>query len=195
MHRRLVSTAFVAFVLPLIVGVAVPIRAAADDYVVDDMHTAATFKIAHVGLSWTYGRFNDITGAFTIDPADPAKTSFTLNIKTETVDTNNKKRDDHLRSPDFFNVKQFPIITFKSTTVTPIKDGYQVTGDLTLHGVTKSITFPLKGGATAEFPKGVQRTGFSTELVLKRSEFGMDKMVGPVGDEVYVAISFEGVKK
>src|SRR5262249_11112345 len=109
--------------------------------------------------------------------------------------TNNKKRDEHLRSPDFLNAKQFPGIAFKSTAVKPIQDGFEVTGDLTLHGVTKSITFPLKGGAKAAFPKGSLRTGYSTELLLKRSAFGMDKMLQAVGDDVYVAISFEGVKK
>jgi polyisoprenoid-binding protein YceI len=195
MRKSLCGVGLTSFLLSVILGVAAPARVAADDYVLDEMHTAATFKIAHIGLSWTYGRFNDVAGAFTLDPADATKASFTLSIKAESLDTNNKKRDDHLRSPDFFNVKQFPGIGFKSTSVKAVKDGFEVTGDLTLHGVTGSITFPLKGGAKAEFPKGVQRTGFSTELVLKRSEFGMDKMVGPVGDDVYVSISFEGVKK
>jgi len=195
MKKSLIGAGCITFILPLIIGLAAPAPAAADDYVLDDMHTAASFKIAHIGLSWTHGRFNEVAGAFTLDAADPNKASFTLNIKAESLDTNNKKRDDHLRSPDFFNVKQFPGISFKSTTVKPAKDDFDVTGELTLHGVTKSITVPLKGGAKAEFPKGVQRTGFSTELVLKRSEFGMDKMIGPVGDEVYVSISFEGVKK
>jgi polyisoprenoid-binding protein YceI len=141
-----------------------------------------------------YGRFDDFSGTFTIDE-DPGKCSFNLTIKTDSVDTNNKKRDDHLRSPDFFNVKQFPMITFKSTSVKAIKDGYQVTGDLTLHGVTKSVSFPLLGGRKVEFPKGVQRTGFSTELTIKRSEFGMDKAADAVGDEVPISISFEGTKK
>ena len=85
-------------------------------------------------------------------------------------------------------------ISFKSTSVKPIEGGYEVTGDMTLHGATRSITFPLTGGRTAEFPPGVRRTGYSTEFKLKRSEFGMDKMIGAVGDEIYVAISFEGVK-
>jgi polyisoprenoid-binding protein YceI len=169
--------------------------ARADDYAVDSMHTAVTFRISHLGLSWTYGRFGDVSGEFTIDPANPAGCSFTLAMKAESVDTGIKKRDDHLRSPDFFNAKQFPIISFKSTAIKPIDGGYEVTGDFSLHGVTKSVTFPLKGGRTAEFPKGMLRTGYSTELSLKRSEFGMDKMLEAVGDVVHIAISFEGVKK
>jgi polyisoprenoid-binding protein YceI len=167
---------------------------AADSYAVDDMHTAVTFKVSHIGLSWVYGRFNDVSGTFTID-ADASKSSFALTIKTESVDTGNKKRDQHLQSPDFFDVKQYPAIVFKSTSVKAIDGGLEVTGDLTLHGTTKAVTFALKGGNKAEFPKGVQRTGYSTELKLKRSDFGMDKMKEAIGDDVYIAISFEGVKK
>jgi polyisoprenoid-binding protein YceI len=172
---------------------AAPARAA-DEYAVDPMHTGVNFKIAHLGLSWTYGRFNDFSGSFAIDP-DLAKCSFSLTIQAESIDTNNAKRDEHLRSPDFFNAKQFPRITFQSTAVKAIKDGYEVTGDLTLHGVTRSVTFPLVGGRKAEFPKRVERTGFSAEWVLKRSDFGMTKFIEAVGDEVHIAVSFEGTKK
>src|SRR5205814_1693310 len=104
---------------------------AADDYALDAMHAAVTFKISHLGLSWTFGRFNDVSGGFTLDRDDPGKSSFALAIKTESVDTNNPKRDEHLRSPDFFNAKQFPVITFKSTTVKPIADGFEVAGEFT----------------------------------------------------------------
>jgi polyisoprenoid-binding protein YceI len=181
-------------VLTVILLLAVSAPARADDYTLDIAHSTVSFKISHLGLSWVYGRFDDFSGSFTIDP-DASKCSFSMNIKAESIDTNNSKRDEHLRSPDFFNVKQFPTITFKSTAVKAIKDGYEVTGDLTMHGTTKSVTFALVGGRTAEFPKGVQRTGFSTELVVKRSEFGIDKFDKAVGDEVYLAISFEGTKK
>jgi polyisoprenoid-binding protein YceI len=178
----------------LLSAAAIPARAA-DDYAMDGMHSGVTFKIQHLGLSWIYGRFDDFAGGFTIDADDAGKCLFGISIKAETIDTNNQKRDDHLRSPDFFNVKQFPTISFKSTAVKAIKDGYEVTGDLTLHGVTKPVTFKLNGGKKAEFPKNVQRTGFSTELTIKRSDFGMDKMLEAIGDEVYISISIEGVKK
>jgi polyisoprenoid-binding protein YceI len=166
----------------------------ADDYAVDPMHSSVNFKISHMGLAWVYGRFDEFTGEFTVDP-DAGKSAFALNIKSESVDTNNRKRDDHLRSPDFFNVKQFPEITFKSKSVKPAKDGYEVTGDLTMHGETRSVTFPLVGGRMAEFPKGMQRTGYSAELVLKRSDFGISKFGEMLGDEVHVAISFEGTRR
>ena len=169
--------------------------AAADDYLVDGTHAAVYFKVSHAGISSTYGRFNDVSGTFAFDPADLAKSKFNLTIKADSIDTGNAKRDDHLRSPDFFNVKQYPALTFKSTEVKSVKNGFQVTGDLTLHGVTKSVTFPLTGGKTTEFPKGVKRIGFSTELTIKRSDFSMDKMLEAIGDEVPISISLEGTKK
>jgi polyisoprenoid-binding protein YceI len=167
---------------------------AADDYQIDAAHTAVTFKVAHMGLSWTFGRFNDVSGRFAVDSAEPTGSSFELSLKAESVDTGNVKRDEHLKGPDFFNVKQFPAATFKSTSVKPVQGGLEVTGEFTFHGKTQPITFTLAGGKTAEFPPGVKRTGYSTQFKLKRSDYGMDKMVGAIGDEVYVSISFEGVK-
>jgi len=185
--KRLLVPAF-AFILVFVPALI------ADEYVVDAAHASVTFKISHLGLSWIHGRFDDFSGGFSLND-DPGKCSFSLNIKTESIDTNNKQRDDHLRSPDFFNTKQFPAISFRSTAVKPAKDGYQVTGDLTLHGVTKPVTFTLVGGRKAEFPKGVQRTGFTTELTVKRSEFGINKFTEMLSDDVSIAISFEGTRK
>jgi polyisoprenoid-binding protein YceI len=168
--------------------------AAADDYMIDPVHSAISFKISHVGLSYVHGRFDSFSGDFTIDSGDPSKSSFRLKISPESVDTNNKGRDNHLRSPDFFNVKQFPVMSFASTAVKPVDGGYEVTGDLTLHGQTKPVTLTLKGGTSAEFPKGVQRTGYVADFVVKRSDFGVGKMA-MLGDEVYVSVGIEGTKK
>jgi polyisoprenoid-binding protein YceI len=169
--------------------------AAAEDYTLDAAHTGVSFQVSHIGLSLTHGRFNDVSGTFTIAAANPAASSFALSIKSASIDTGNAKRDEHLRSPDFLNSKQYPAISFKSTSVKGVGEGLSVTGDLTLHGETKPVTFVLKGGKTAEFPKGVKRTGYSTELTIKRSEFGMDKMLDAIGDEIRIAISFEGTQK
>ena len=168
--------------------------ARADEYALDPAHAAFDFKIQHLGLSWTSGRFNAVEGAFRIDPK-PADCAFAVTMQTESIDSGNKQRDDHLRSPDWFNAKQHPQITFKSTAVKPVEGGYEVTGDFTMHGVTKPVSLVLKGGGSAEFPKGVQRTGFTGSTVLKRSEFGMNTMVGPIGDDVQLSVSFEGIKK
>ena len=194
MHKRLLG-AVVACVFFAVSAAAVPARA--DNYVVDPMHTSVYFKISHLGLAHVFGRFNEFSGNFTIDPDDATKGSFALTIKTESIDTNNSKRDSHLRSPDFFNAKQFPVINFKSNAVKAIKDGYEVTGDLTMHGVTKPVKFEVLGGRKAEFPAGVQRTGFTTDLSVKRSDFGVgaEQFANALGDEVRIAIGFEGTKK
>jgi polyisoprenoid-binding protein YceI len=167
----------------------------AQQYVIDDQHFGIVFRIQHIGISWTYGRFNELSGDFILDKANPANSSFQLTIKTDSLDTANKKRDDHLRSPDFFNVKQFPTTNFKSTAVKAIDGGYEVTGDLTLHGVTKPITFKLLGGKEAELPPGTHRVGFTADIILKRSDFGMGNFQNAIGDEVQIAVSFEGVRK
>lgn len=166
----------------------------AQQYTIDPAHTAVAFQISHLGLSWTHGRFNETSGDFVIDPSGD-RSEFILVVNAASIDTGNQKRDDHLRSPDFFNVKQFPAITFKSTRVTPVDGGYDVTGELTMHGQRRPVSLRLQGGRTAEFPDGVMRTGFTTRLKLKRSDFGMTNMLEAVGDEVFIDISFEGTKK
>lgn len=180
-----------AVILAAFLSLAVTARAA-DTYVLDAAHSAVSFQIDHLGLSKTHGRFNDIAGEFTVD-ADPAKCSFNVTIKVESVDTGNKQRDAHLRNPDFFNAKQFPTLTFKSTKVAKGKNGLDVTGDVTLHGVTKPVTFTLTGGKTMDV-RGKKVTGYTTEFTLKRSDFGVGA-AGPLGDEVFIDVSFEGAAK
>ncbi len=163
----------------------------ADDYNLDAVHSSVSFKVGHLGISWIHGRFNQVSGAFTIDGNN---SSFNLTIKADSVDTANPKRDGHLKGPDFFNVKQFPLITFKSTAVKAIDGGYEVSGDLSMHGKSNPITMKLLGGKTANF-FGKTVIGFSTQLSLKRTDYGMDRLVGPAGDEVRIDISMEGMKK
>jgi polyisoprenoid-binding protein YceI len=184
-----------SFVLAALVLAGLGGSVRADEYTVDGVHSTAVFRVSHLGLSWTYGRFKDVSGSFTVDAKNPAATSFELKAKVESLDTDNAKRNEHLKSPDFFNAKQYPSITLKSKSVKSVKGGYEVTGDLTMHGKTKSVTFTLAGGRTAEFPKGVQRTGYVGELTIKRSDFGMNKMLQAIGDEIRVELSFEGTKK
>jgi polyisoprenoid-binding protein YceI len=193
MDKRFVGLGLAVVVA--VMGGLTPARA--DDFVVDAMHSSVTFKISHLGLAWVYGRFDEFSGKFTVDAANPAKSSFQMTVKTESVDTNNAKRDGHLRSPDFFNAKQFPTMTFQSTKVEPIKNGYKVTGTLTLHGVTKEVKFDMVGGRVAEFPPGVQRTGFSTEFTIDRTHFGVGgpNFATSLGLPVYIAISFEGTRR
>jgi polyisoprenoid-binding protein YceI len=169
---------------------------AADTFTVDPVHSSISFMIPHAGISTIHGRFNDFSGTFVIDSAEPTKSSFSLAIKIESVDTNNKKRDDHLQADDYFDVKKFPAITFQSTKVRAVDGGYEVTGDLTIHGVTNPITMQLKGGQkTVEFPKGTSRVGVVTSVVVKRSEFGMKTALGSLGDEVQIEIGLQAVKQ
>ncbi len=169
--------------------------AVADDYTIDAVHSSVSFKIKHMGLSYVHGRFNAFSGAFTVDSADPSKTSFKMSIKSQSVDTNNPARDNHLKSPEFFNAKQYASIEFKSSSVKPIEGGYEVTGELTLRGETKPITFKLEGGEVIKDPRMGTKTGFSTDFVIKRADFGVGKTMPMLGDDVHVSIGFEGTKK
>jgi polyisoprenoid-binding protein YceI len=178
-----------------LLAAAVASGARADDYAVDPAHSTAVFRVSHLGLSWTYGRFKDVSGSFSVDSQNPSGALFYLTARVGSIDTDNAKRNEHLTSPDFFDAAQYPTVSFKSTSVKAVEGGYEVAGDLTLHGVSKPLTVILKGGRSAEFPKGVQRTGYVTEFTIKRSDFGMDKMVGAVGDKIIVELSFEGTKQ
>ena len=178
----------VAFAL---LAAALPLRAA-DAFTVDPIHSCVSFKIEHMGISFVHGRFDEVAGSFTLD-SDPSKCSFALTCKVESVDTNNKGRDKHLQGGDFFNSAQFPVISFKSTSVKVVPGGYEVTGDLTMHGVTKPLSFTLKGGKRVQM-QGKEQSGFTTDLALKRSDFGMDKMLNALGDEVFISIGMEGTK-
>ena len=168
--------------------------AAADDYAFDMVHSSVSFKARHLDISWIHGRFNDVSGKISLDRENPSKSSFELSIKADSVDTGNKDRDKHLKQPDFFDTKQYPTLDFKSTGVKAVEGGYEVTGDFTMHGKTKKITFKLAGGKEADFYG--KRIGFGTELTLKRSDFGFDpKNIGPIGDDTLIYIDFEGVRK
>jgi polyisoprenoid-binding protein YceI len=167
---------------------------AADVYTYDGVHSSVSFKARHLDISWIHGRFNEVEGVFSLDREDPRRSKFELTIHADSIDTANAARDEHLRQPDYFDTKQFPTIEFKSTSVKPLDGGYEVTGDFTMHGKTKRITFVLQGGKEIEH-KGTKRVGFSTELSLRRSDFGFDKnAIGPIGDEALVIIDCEGMR-
>ena len=164
-------------------------------YSVDPVHSTVIFRIKHFGVSYFYGRFNSPTGHFTFDPEKPAESSFEITVKTANVDTHSPRRDGHLKSGDFFNAKQFPEITFKSTSVKKGRgDTLQVTGDLGLHGQTRQITIDLHHVGSRDTRKG-QLCGFETTFTIKRSDFGMTFMLEGVGDEVTLMIGLEGGKK
>jgi polyisoprenoid-binding protein YceI len=174
-----------------------PLRA--DEFQIDNSHTSVIFGVSHLGYSFTYGRFNKVSGAFTLDPKGPEASTFQVAIDASSVDTNDAKRDEHLRGPDFFNAGEFPVISFKSTKVegkrTESGITLLVTGDLTMHGQTRPVTLELQKLGEGPGPGGGFRTGFNCQTKLKRSDFGMTGMVPNIGDEVAITISFEGVRK
>ena len=175
-----------------------PLALRADNYALDASHTSVIFGISHLGFSYTYGRFNKVAGSYVLDEVDPAGSSFQFTIDAASIDTNDAKRDEHLRKPDFFNTNEFPEITFKSTEVALKKNDkgesvYEVTGDMTMHGVTRKVTLPLRLLKIGPGMDGKKHSGFLCETRILRSEFGMTNMVPHIGDDVAVTISFEGV--
>lgn len=165
----------------------------ADDYAIDGSHAAAVFKINHLGISTTHGRFNKIEGSFS---NTQGKETLSVTIDATSIDTASAKRDTHLRGPDFFNVKQFPTLTFKSKSWKKTGDKtFDVTGDLTLHGVTKTITVPVVKVGEGKDPWGGHRAGYDTTFTIARADFGMNFMPGGIGATVEITIALEGIKK
>ncbi len=173
----------------------------ADSYALDGSHTSIVFGISHFGYSYTYGRFNRTQGSFAWDNANPAASRFVVAIEAASLDSNDQKRDDHLRGADFFNVNQFPQIIFQSTSVRPAQQNnpqgnvYDVVGNLTIHGVTKQVTLPMKKLGEGLGPYGKYRCGFYCQTTINRSEFGMTNMIPKIGDQVAITISFEGTRE
>ncbi len=171
---------------------AAPATAKPETFKLDPAHSCVYFRIKHFDVSYVYGRFNDPQGTFVLDTENLENSAFMVEVKTENVDIANKNRDNHLKSPDFFNARQFPVISFKSTSVKPMpEDKFEVKGKLNLHGVEKEITVVLEQTGRAEV-QGKTHVGFEGKMAIKRSDFAMDKMVGPVGDDVTLLISLDG---
>ena len=171
---------------------------AADTYEIDTAHSMILFRAKHSGVSYNYGRFNEFTGKLMIDETDISKSTVAFEVKTASVDTANEKRDQHLRSSDFFSAKQFPVITFKSTKVS-MKDGkedmLEITGDLELLGVKKSITVDVEITGKAKGRQGEPLIGFESIFTIKRSEFGMTYGAGAVSDDIRLIVTIEAKGK
>ena len=165
--------------------------ASAQTYNIDPIHSSILFKINHANTANFYGRFNKAAGGVTIN--EGAVTDLMVTVDAQSVDSNNKARDEHLMGPDFFDTKQFPDITFKSTAVKKIDDTTsEVTGNLTLHGTTKPLTVQLKKTGQGQNVKQQEIVGFETIFTIKRSEYGVSGYIGKgVGDEVTLIVSLE----
>jgi polyisoprenoid-binding protein YceI len=172
--------------------------AAAVKYEIDNVHSSVIFRVRHMSTGFFYGRFNSISGEIAYDPGSPKDSNIEVSVKADSVDSNNKDRDEHLKSPDFLSAKEFPSITFKSTKVEK-KGGaeFVVTGDLTLHGVTKSVTVSVPYAGHGVDPMGMDRVGFEAKFEIDPKQFQInymtdDKMLGP---GIQLILGVEGTRK
>ena len=185
------SLATLVLFLACVMGVPDAAEAKTQAYKVDSVHSSIMFRVKHMDVSYFYGRFNQFEGTIDFDADDPTKIAIHIEIKTATVDTNNENRNNHLKGPDFFNARQFPVISFTSKSVKRVKDDiYELTGEMNLHGVKKEITLTLeKTGEGAR--RGKPIIGFETVFTINRTDFGMDKLLQGVSDEVRLIIGLQ----
>lgn len=193
MRRAFTYVFTLALLLPAISAIA-----AADPvvYKVDPDHSGVSFTIRHF-VSNVPGRFKDFDGVIKYDKQNPAASSVSFTTQAASIDTDNTDRDNHLRSPDFFDVAKFPTLTFSSTSVKAVDaDTLEVTGDLTIKGVTKKVTVPVEVLGTVKGPRG-EKAGFETSFKLDRKEYGinwnrvLDAGGAILGDEVKINIAIE----
>ena len=172
--------------------------AKAADYVIDTdgAHASIQFRISHLGYSWLKGRFNDFSGGFRYDPANPGASEIAVDINPASIDSNHAERDKHLRSADFLDVEQYPEASFVSTDYTPNGDGTAtLEGELTLHGVTRPISIDVEKIGEGEDPWGGYRVGFSGETEFALADYGIDYNLGPASETVYLELEVEGIRQ
>jgi polyisoprenoid-binding protein YceI len=174
------------------------VSAQAADYKIDTAgaHAFVQFKIKHLGYSWLLGRFNTFDGGFSYDAAAPEKSEIEVVIDTASLDSNHADRDKHLKGSDFLDVKKFPKAVFKSTGF-EVKDDNNavVTGTFMLHGVKKTISFPVKKIGEGKDPWGGYRVGFEGKTTLKLADYGITYNLGPASAHVEIELYVEGIRK
>lgn len=190
----------VSYVLMLCVTVLVY---AAQEFSFDESHSNVGFKIKHLNVSWVYGSFNKYKGSFIFDPKDSKDWKVDVTIDANSIDTRDKKRDEHLRSADFFDVKRYPVISFKGKKFSNVSEkGAKVIGDLTMHGVTKEVALEVLFNGESDDPWGNHKAGFTATTELDRKDFGivwnkalegssLGKFV--LGDKVAINLEIEGL--
>lgn len=172
----------------------------ADTFEIDTKgaHASINFAVKHLGYSWLTGRFDTFSGEFTYDPAKPEASTINVTIDTTSVNSNHAERDKHLRSPDFLNVEKFPKATFVSKQIKvdgDDKDEFDIIGDLTLNGVTKSITIEVDKVGEGKDPWGGYRAGFEGETEINMKDFNIKMDLGPASQTVKLELHVEGIKK
>ncbi|MDQ7053998.1 MAG: YceI family protein [candidate division KSB1 bacterium] len=181
----------------LLVGTAL----SADRYQIDPVHSSIAFSVRHMVINKVKGNFKEFTGTILYDEKDISKSSVSVTIQAASIDTDNSKRDDHLRSADFFDVQKYPTITFKSKRIVKEGDGYVAIGDLTMHGVTREVRIPFQILGKVVDPWGNTRIGVEASLILNRHDFGiswsktLDNGGLVVGNEVMIELNIEAIKQ
>ena len=195
------STSFAPFALTAALLV-VPSLAGAASYELDPAHSTVQFSVRHMMVSNVRGEFREVSGSLEFDEKDLAKSSIDVSINAKSISTANEKRDEHLRNADFLDVEKFPTITFKSKKFVKTGNGHKVTGDLTLHGVTKEVVLNVDGPTKeVKDPWGGIRIGASATAKINRKDFGLtwNKALEAggvvVGDEISIQLEVEFTKK
>ena len=163
---------------------------------IDPAHTNAEFSVKHMGISTVRGSFTKTTGTVQYDPADLSKTMIDVTIDANSIDTRNENRDKDLRSPHFFEVEKYPTLTFKSKTAQASGPGtVKITGDLTIHGVTKEVVLNVDGPSSpVKDPRGNMHMGASASTAVNRTDFGMTGYPGVVGNDIAINIDVEVIQ-
>lgn len=175
-----------------------PAEVEAGTYKLDPSHGKITWSIQHMGFSTYSGQFINVSADLTLDPANPSASTLTATVPMADVAPNDDALKAHLQTPDFFNTAEFPTATFVARTIIvdpEDRSEADVTGDLTLHGVTRSVTLAVKFNQAGPFMGGAYRVGFDGETTIDRSAFGIDKYVPMLGDAVALHIEGEFVKQ
>ncbi len=198
---KMVRLAGWAAAMTLAVG-AGSLSAQVKDYRIESTHSEADFAVKHLGISTVHGSFHTVTGVVKFDPNNLAASSVDATIAVSGVDTGEPKRDEHLKSDSFFEVSKFPTITFKSTSVKAVGDHYALTGDLTMHGVTKSVVLNLEAPSKEQIGMDKRpHRGFTATTTLNRNDFGL-VWTGPfaganaaIGDTIKIEIDIDAAQQ
>jgi len=170
----------------------------AETYQIDTKkaHAFIQFKIQHLGYSWLYGRFNTFEGTFDLNTQSPEKSHVQVTVDVSSLDSNHAERDKHLRGSKFLNVDKYPTANFKSTSISLLNDKAAIiNGELTLHGVTKTIAIQAAHVGGGHDPWGGYRQGFTGSTTLKLKDFGIDYDLGPASTEVTLLLDIEGIRQ
>lgn len=191
-HHRMGFVLLAGLTLPWLVSAAQDSAGKPLTYKIDPVHTVTLFKIKHLNVSNFYGRFNKTTGTVQYNEQDPSQLALSVVVDIASLDTNNSDRDEHLSGKDYFNLSKFAKATFESTKATKTGEHtFEVTGEMTILGVSKTISASVEMTGMGDGMRGSKIIGFEATTTIKRSDFGMNSHLDALGDEVKIVCAFE----